>query len=486
MPPHNDADFEDKQVGTSASGASSYNEKTNEQSAGHEKKGRGFLEEGLNRQPLKFDAQFDADLIRSEHGSKQGSDDKHHRWEELQAEWKSNWESIPIDSDSRGADLSGKGKAKATPFSTLKESHGTPKHRVIRKALAPRRSVDLPLQWTRQKAPFHSSQIGKLATRRPHSIGLFKPDYPFLPSGRRRRQLSSISSSASTSNKFKYDYSLDPTVMNSNVMKHGWTATILDDDVKLSVPDESRRSRQTSLYTRELVGKKWYRWRPGEGWVYSRTKDFSAYRHGPGIALGQLLPPRDKAVTSQLPYIPNDSKRDFVWLLVSCMIFFASIALLREYRQYRRRKRKGKKRNRSLNNGHHSLIRPRSVSSVSTGESRQPTQVESLQNIIHSVLRKSFSGVGQAANSTTNGLTNIGWASTNGKGISSGRSNGRAAVRRGASIYHEEDEDGSTFELLEKGGIDGSAMLSPAKEDIHFDLHQVSAVSPSFLVERSR
>lgn len=485
MPPHSREAVEDQQVGTSASGAA-LSSMEKRQNADHAKKGRGFLEEGLNRHPLKFDAQFDADLLSSEHGGAQGdNDDKHHQWEDLQAEWKSNWESTPVDPDSRGADLSGKGKAKATPFSTAKEMHDTSKHRKTRQAMAPRRSIDQPLQWTKQKAPFHSSQIGKLAARRPHSIGLFKPDYPFTPSGRRRKPLNSILSPGSLPKTFKYDYSMDPSVMNSNILKHGWTAAILDDDVKLSVPDESRRSRQTILYTQELVGKKWYRWRPGEGWVYSRTKDLSTYRHGPGIALGQLLPPRDKAVTSQLPYIPNDSKRDFVWLLVSCMIFFAGLALFREYRQYRRRKRKGKKRNRSLDNGHVSLLRPRVPSSNGAIKYRQPTQAQHFRNFFWFALKTSFGGVGQAATNTTNGFANIGWVS-NANGISSGLSNGRAAIRRGPSLFRDDDEDGATIELLEKGGVDGSATLSPVKEDAHFDLHQVSAVSPGFSDERSR
>ena len=475
-----DTTSEDKQEGTSSDGAG-------RRPAGSLKKGRGFLEEGMNRQPLKFDSPYHDDLHLA--GAREREvDDPHQQWRGGDTDW----DSTALDSDSRGGEGidKGKGKAKVTPFNTdINFHHPSAEHRKQQRVLNAKRHAHRPMQWTRQKSPFHTSQIGKLATQPPHSIGLFKPDYPFTPSGRKKKKKKPTSSTTDSDapsalpTTFKYEYSLDPAIVNSNVMRHGWTAAILDDDVKLSVPDESRRSRQTKLYNRELLGKKWFRWSPGEGWVFCRTKDLSAYRNGPGIALGQLLPPRGKAVTSQLPVIPNDSKRDFVWILAVCMIIFSLIAFIRDYRRKRSSKRKGKRRNRSSENVGYGLVRPRS--STLTSRKTKRSQAQHFRDLCQFALRKSVNGVGQAASSTTTGLANIGLTSGNVNGFTSGRPANGSAIRRGPAIFHE-DTDGARIELLEKGGVDGNTIVSPVRETGYFDLHVVSTSEPGDTDEKSR
>lgn len=404
-------------------------------------------------------------------------DDRKQQWEHIQAEWDAPWESTLVDPDSRGASFidKGKGKAKITPFSTTHST--THKLSSFAERSESQRSLRLskveerPLRWTLQRSPFHTSQIGKLASQKEqHSIGIFKPNYPFTPSGRRRKRLKTDPKAP-----IVYDYTVNPAIVNSNVMMHGWTAYILDDDVKLSVPDESRRSRQTSLYSRELLGKKWYRWMPGQGWVYGRKKDLSVYQHGPGIALGQLLPPREKAVTGQLPLIPNDSKRDFVYMLVSSLLFFFVIALLKEYRRHRKSNKKGKRRIASsvINNNH--ILRSNggggggdSRSILWSSRSRQRSKAQSFRELCTFALGKSNGGMNhQAATGNTAGvLANIRWPSSSSDGVSSGLSNGRA-LRRGQSFYDDERE-GAKIEMLEKGGVTESSIdsvISQAKDD---------------------
>lgn len=174
------------------------------------------------------------------------------------------------------------------------------------------------------QSPFFCADIGAHGSAHYLNIGLFRPDYPFVPSGRGKIPLhvtSSGYSSASGTGKSKAvqgkgthneendddmiplssgpPWSVPPWQSRRNVFKQGWTKSILDDDARLSVPDDLRRPRTETAgkLTRDLLRKKWWRWKPGEGYVLSRQKDFDIYRKGPGIALAQLLPPRERPYT---------------------------------------------------------------------------------------------------------------------------------------------------------------------------------------------
>ena len=173
------------------------------------------------------------------------------------------------------------------------------------------------------QSPFSSADIGAHGSDHYLNIGLFRPDYPFVPSGRRRfgkpdKEHHPLPAPVAGNSKVAGGvgkpvdgddeddlihlssgppWSVPPWQSRRNVFKQGWTKSILDDDVRLSVPDDRRRPRSETAgkLTRDLLRKKWWRWKPGQGYVLSSHKDFDIYRKGPGIALAQLLPPREKA-----------------------------------------------------------------------------------------------------------------------------------------------------------------------------------------------
>lgn len=402
--------------------------------------------------------------------------DEEHQMQAIQAQWEANRASTPVSSDSRGdrgasTIAMGKNKAMAHPFAG--------EHRSRRQQKT--RDQDALLKWTQQRSPFHTSEVGKLASRWPHSIGLFKPEYPFLPSGRRRS--SGLHQNANKSDLLCVDHTIPPFITHGNILKHGWTESVLDDDIRLSVPDEMRRLRAYGAPNigRHLFGKKMYRWKPGEGYVWSRKKDLSTYKHGPGIALGQLLPPKDPAYTSPLPLIPNDSKRDLFFMIFAWVAFFTLLVVLREYRLPWKTDHKGKRRrevssltghtNRSDLSGTRRPLRVSSLVISTTGQrrTRQRMEAQNFRDLCKSALLKGVSSMGSAASSTSTGLGSIRWSS--GNGISSGFI-ASSATRRGGSTaittHSEDQEEGATIELLEKGGIDG--IVSPAVERGHFDM----------------
>lgn len=273
----------------------------------------------------------------------------------IQDEWYEGHVLTTVDANSHngfgaGVNVEGKGKGKATERKSKASSSLLQKHN---------RAKGEILRFNSQRSPFHTSQVGPLASKQPAtvSVGIFHPNYPFVPSGRRKirgsdaRARSGDSESRGTADlraeKEPYEvvYSVSEDVANGNVFKKGWTKWMLDDDLRLAVPDEYRRPRRESamMIAKNLLGKKWYRWQPGQGYVLSRYKDYRVYKKGPGIALSQLLPPRERVYTSPLPLIPNDSKRDFVWLILIWMVILSMIALLREARNHIRKVRKGKR-----------------------------------------------------------------------------------------------------------------------------------------------
>jgi len=405
--------------------------------------------------------------------------DRQHQWEAIQAEWEAGWESTAIDSDSRGGSNSkGKGRAVDRPFSYEHESNLYTKAKVQR---IKTKNVDQQLTWTRQRAPFHASEVGRLATQSPHSIGIFKPEYPFTPSGRRRSVGQSVPARQSDlllRSPFNSGHTLPKAISHGNVLKHGWSESVLDDDVKLSVPDEMRRSRDFRSNSKLLWGKKWFRWKPGEGYVLSRKKDLSAYRHGPGIALGQLLPPKERPFTASLPLIPNDSKRDFVWLIAMSIAFFTLVACIQEYRGHLKSDRKGKRRNRSSTSLDTSapnltglrLQRARTTSLNTSMKPRQRMRAQNFRDLCKGALLKGVNGMGIAASTTTTGLANVRWSNNSNNGISSGYNTSKAATKRSSSSQHNHDKDvdeGATIEMLENGGADGSNVVSPVLDKSH-------------------
>lgn len=259
--------------------------------------------------------------------------------------------SVDSNSNAEGVVNLDKGKGKGKDDARSSESFDPLRHPFLRKAEKGR-----TMQYTSQRPPFHTSEVGRYASRSPTplSVGLFRPDYPFLPSGRRRPKTPMYNATdAADAGEYRPEptqhgslYTLPPDVVGGNVFKHGWTSAMLDDDNRLSVPDEYRRPRRTSALSiaRKLAGHKWYRWKPGEGYVLSTRKDYSVYKHGPGLALGQLLPPREHPYTSRLPLIPNDAKRDFAWMVFWCIFVVALLTLGSEVRALWRSRRKGKRR----------------------------------------------------------------------------------------------------------------------------------------------
>jgi hypothetical protein len=217
------------------------------------------------------------------------------------------------------------------------------------------------LRFNAQKSPFHSSEVGSLASRQPAavSVGIFQPEYPFRPSGRRKvrgedsrrrsrgaRSPDDYSDLRAETVPYESLFNVPQSILEDDILKHGWTRSMLDDDARLAVPDDARRPRGDSaiMQAKKLLGKNLYRWQPGQGYVLSRYKDYSSYKRGPGIALGQLLPPREHAYTPALPFIPNDSKRDLAWMVVWWIAALAFLTIFMEARSVLRRTRKGKRK----------------------------------------------------------------------------------------------------------------------------------------------
>ncbi|UZJ55043.1 hypothetical protein CBS101457_004363 [Exobasidium rhododendri] len=424
----------------------------------------------FKHQPLSFDTPA-APNVRKEGEEIDPSDnsegmyenDRQRQWEHLRAEWRAGWEATSINHDSR------RGSARTHPHvnNNVKTPANVPRSR--RRVAS---SDDCQLRYTRQRAPFHTSQVGKLATRSPLSIGLFKPGYPYVPSGQRRRSAAFNGSlqypDLPLKSTFSSDYTPIPPFTHTNILKHGWTKSVLDDDTRLSIPDESRKSRDAKALTSLVWGKKWYRWKAGEGYVWSRSKDLSVYRHGPGFALGQLLPPRERPRTATLPFIPNDSKRDLVWLLVFSFAFFSLVACVQEYRWRARADRKGKKRNRSSlsdvdisRSTSPSLLRltkarTTSLSHSSPTSTRQRLRAHNFRDLCRVALLKGVTGLGMTASNRSTGLANIRWTSRHHRS-----SNEYVKHNIAADGLVRDASEGSIIELLEKGGVDGSQIISP-------------------------
>lgn len=234
-------------------------------------------------------------------------DDENDRLNDLRELWEAGRVTTPIDADSR-----------------LEDSNRHPLYKynggktVLGKMQGKGKGLSTPGE-IRRPSPFHSGDVGAHGSSSHLNIGLFRPGYPFVPSGRRQKGGQGITSvwSSYTSNPSDLGrqtlngddhlphrspgppWSVPPSLSSKNVLRYGWTKSMLDDDARLSVPDEFRRPRSESAsrLARELLRKKWWRWKPGEGYVWSVSKDFDVYKKGPGIALAQLLPPRDKPYT---------------------------------------------------------------------------------------------------------------------------------------------------------------------------------------------
>lgn len=359
---------------------------------------------------------------------------------EIQDEWYEGHVLTPINADSHsgfGASVSaeGKGKQKATERTSSVPSSFRQMNNHARGEI---------LRFNSQRSPFHSSQVGPLASKQPAtvSVGIFHPNYPFVPSGRRKirqsdtRARSGDSGSHSTSDlraeKEPYEavFSVSEDVANGNVFKKGWTKWMLDDDLRLAVPDEYRRPRKESalMIAKDMLGKKWYRWQPGQGYVLSRYKDYGVYKKGPGIALGQLLPPRERVYTSPLPLIPNDSKRDFIWLIVIWIVILTMIALVREARSHMRKIRRGRRSQlvdgaplvpsiRIFDDGA-SPVRTSSMDQISIGlRTRQRTQASNFRDLCKSAFFPESMGVNGKKRSSFSlpdgnslSMTSLGWS----------------------------------------------------------------------------
>lgn len=360
----------------------------------------------------------------------------------IQEEWYQGHVLTPVNADSHSglgtvvsAAGKGKGKEKATEKVSSTSSSSKQTHNHARGQI---------LRFNSQRSPFHSSQVGPLASKQPAtvSVGIFHANYPFVPSGRRKIRQSDTQArsgekgSHSTSNlraerePYEVVYSVSEDDANGNVFKKGWTKWMLDDDLRLAVPDEYRRPRKDSavMIAKNLLGKKWYRWQPGQGYVLSRYKDYGVYKKGPGIALGQLLPPRERVYTSPLPLIPNDSKRDFVWLIVVWFVILTMIALFREVKSHIRKIRRGKRGQfvdgaplvpsiRIFDAGA-SPIRTSSMDQISIGlRTRQRAQASNFRDLCKSAFFSDSMGVNGKKRSSfslpdgnTLSMTNLGWS----------------------------------------------------------------------------
>ncbi|PWN35940.1 uncharacterized protein FA14DRAFT_155353 [Meira miltonrushii] len=358
----------------------------------------------------------------------------------IQEEWYQGHVLTPVNADSHsgfGAVVSadGKGKQKATERISNIPSASRQRYNHARGEI---------LRFNSQRSPFHSSQVGPLASKQPAtvSVGIFHANYPFVPSGRRKiRQADTQARSGETGSHSTSDlraekepyevvYSVSEDVANGNVFKKGWTKWMLDDDLRLAVPDEYRRPRRESavMIAKNLLGKKWYRWQPGQGYVLSRYKDYGVYQKGPGIALGQLLPPRERVYTSPLPLIPNDSKRDFIWLIVVWIVILSMIALFREVRSHIQKIRRGRHGQlvdgaplvpsiRIFDDGA-SPIRTSSMDQISIGlRTRQRTQARNFRDLCKSAFFPESMGVNGKKRSSFSlpdgnslSMTNLGWS----------------------------------------------------------------------------
>lgn len=319
------------------------------------------------------------------------------------------------------------------------------------------------LAYTAQRSPFHSSEVGPLSSKDPSpaSVGLFRPEYPFLPSGRRRSHSSRKDSNRVPDPREGVIATLPQALSESNLLKHGWTTSILDDDARLSVPDEYRRPRRESALrlAKKLTGQRWYRWKPGEGYVLSKAKDITVYKEGPGIALGQLLPPRASPYTSQLPLIPNDSKRDLAWMVFWWIVLIAILTLASELRTMLRSNRKGKRRSISLpviqilHDDTSGPLRATSVSSGSTGlRTRQRMQARSFRDICKAALSQSMSQRIDLPHTISRGP----W-----RKASSNDTLGNPAWSKDLMRWQTEEvgDDTTAMILLEKGGLRSSGSI---------------------------
>jgi hypothetical protein len=144
--------------------------------------------------------------------------------------------------------------------------------------------------------PFHAAAVGP-AQRTHRSLGLFPRSYAFRQRTSPARGITT--SEAAALQGAAPQLAVPADVSHDSLLRHGWSRWQLDDDVRLSVPDDGRRPRRESAvkWAKELWGKPWWRWTPGQGYVYGRFKDLDAYTHGPGIALAQLAPPLHRAKT---------------------------------------------------------------------------------------------------------------------------------------------------------------------------------------------
>lgn len=391
----------------------------------------------------------------------------------------------------------GKGKAKAQ-----QEKQHSPPYPTRRTPKEQRGRAGSLLRFTSQKPPFHTSEVGSLASRQPAalSVGIFKPDYPFTPSGRRRLREKDMRTQHRghgygkdvRAEKVPYEavYTVSDDVAHGNVFKKGWTKWMLDDDSRLTVPDDYRHPRKESavMIAKNLLGKKWYRWKPGEGYVMSRYKDYSIYKNGPGIAMGQLLPPRERPHTAHLPLIPNDSKRDFVWLIMLWIVGLSVFAIVLEVRAHIRSLRKGKRRSTNavpsirIFNDETSPVRTSSVEPVSIGlRTRQRTQARNLRDLCKAAL---FPGVGQMGggvsltDASSIAMNNVRWM-TSSNGGANARGKDDEDLLPMSNSHH--DDDGS--DVLHGTAIRRSRSSTPyaghGQEDEEGGPHNMISVSSS-------
>lgn len=139
--------------------------------------------------------------------------------------------------------------------------------------------------------PFRSSEVG-LTGKSHRSLGLYAKNYPFTDRSRHLRG----HSKQEKADRVRAEMRMPEHEAYESMFKHGWSRSQLDDDGRLATPDERRRPRRESAARRAamLFRKPWWRWTPGGGWIFAVSKDFGPYTRGPGIALANLAPPKEK------------------------------------------------------------------------------------------------------------------------------------------------------------------------------------------------